>query len=358
MSRHILRPRRLRKFYQLLSDTGSYLRASRYFPFACIILGAVLGYRFSAYHRHSHILLARSSSRPRVFASASASLPSPLLTVLPVVLLSSVYSTDSSERDDERARTAARNSALRSVASMHFLHDSADEDAAELVRGAVTGVTDSATVIFEKLREGEEVSYRALFEYANTNLAGRVVVLHNSDIYFDESVACAGLLRPERKLVLALSRHPSPDCVAASGHDETGWSAQDLCEAYHVVHQASHDAFAFVPPVPENFLEDIGDLPVNRLGAENIVLWNLQRLGLGTINPCGNIHAFHAHCDAGTRAGQARAASGNEGEKRKQFGATKEFGFIDVERWSGGDGKGLDCLLYGLSMARRSNDTL
>lgn len=358
MSRHILRPRRLRKLYQLLRNTASYLCASRYFPLTCIILGAVLGYTFSAYHRHSRILLARSSSRPRVFASASASLPSPLPTALPVVLLSSIYSTDSPERDDERARTAARNSALRSVSSMHFLHDFGDEDAAELVRGAVIGVTDSADVIYEELREGEEVSYRALFEYANTNLAGRVVVLHNSDIYFDESVACAGLLRPERKLVLALSRHPSPDCVAASGHDETGWSAQDLCEAYHVVRQASHDAFVFVPPVPQDFLEDVSDLRVNQFGAENVVLWNLQRLGLGTINPCGNIHAFHAHCDAGARAGEAREASGNEGRRREQFGATKEFGFIDAERWGGEVGKGLDCLLYGLSMTRRSNGTL
>lgn len=275
----------------------------------------------------------------------------------PIALLSSAYSSTSAERDDERARTAARNAALRSVAKLHFLRGYGDMKAESRVRSAVDRVAEAAEVVFENMRQGESVTYRALFEYANRRLVGNVVVLHNADIYFDDSVACAGLLTPERRVVMALSRHPSPDCVAASGHDETGWSGQDLCEGYHVVQQASHDVFAFVPPVSEGFLDALGELRVNQFGAENVVLWNMQQEGLQTINPCGNVHAFHAHCDAGARAPESRGSFGNEGHRRKEFGATSEFGFIGVEKWAGQEAKGLDCLLYGLSLARKKNET-
>jgi hypothetical protein len=167
-------------------------------------------------------------------------------------------------------------------------------------------------------------------------LVGKVVALSNADIYFDASVACAGLLRREKKVVLALSRHPSPDCVDGSGHGQSGREPQDLCQGYHPVQQASHDVFIFIPPLPAEFIDAIDeDIRVNVMGAENLIIYLLEHFAQVTVlNPCGNIHAFHAHCDARARADSAKASQANIGS--------------NPAMWAGPSATGVDCLLYGL----------
>lgn len=251
-------------------------------------------------------------------------------------------------------RVVARNAALRSVDAVHLLRAQKDVEVEDAVQRAVDGIAGAAPLVFERLPDGSDVTYAALFAYANKHLSGKIVVLANADIYFDESLACAGLLQSGRGAVLALSRHPSPDCVAGSGHGDTAWEPQDLCAAYHPQAQASHDVFAFVAPLADEFVAALGNLRVNQFGAENVVLWNMRRFArVEPLNPCGNVHAFHAHCDAGARAESAHQSKGNEGDRRREFGATTRHGFLDPSLWGGRHSAGVDCLLLGYSLSPR-----
>jgi hypothetical protein len=318
--------------------------------FACGLLASI-AWTYSA------VAVARSEPRTKVSAAATKA----ARNRAPIALLSSAYAaaanlpSSSSKpererervatRDDERARVVARNFALRSVDEMHLLHENGDIACIALVENIV----GKGSIQWKELGAGEDVTYAMLFGYANEALTGRVVVLAHADIYFDESIACAGLLEPAQNTVLALSRHPSADCVQGSGHGDTGWEPQDLCAGYHPVKSASHDVFVFSSPLPAAFVSSLGSLRVNEFGAENVVIHLLQTVAKQrVVNPCANVHAFHAHCDAATRAASAHQARGSIAESRRQFGATHAFGFLNPAEWGGPGASGVDCLLYGL----------
>jgi hypothetical protein len=351
---HSKAPRRLRRLLTRLGNSLLRVPVGRAaLLFALVAGGFALGLAFSARALSAlaaaRLAVARAAPRPAVSA-----LMRPADAAGGVVLLSSAYESGDAARDDERARVVAKNAALRSVAEVRMLTEFGDGAAARAVRAAVGGVKGAAPVGFVELAKGRGVTYARLFAYANEELAGRAVVLHNADIFFDESIACAGLLRAERRVVLALSRHPSPDCVYGSGHGDTGFEAQDLCAGYHPLYAASHDVFAFVPPLPDAFITALGDLRVNQFGAENVVLFNLRHAArVEPINPCANIHAFHAHCDASARAASAHESVGSEAERRRQFSGTPAHGFLDPAAWAGKSASGVDCLLLGLSQPAR-----
>lgn len=322
--------------------------------FLAFLVGLLAGVIARGRWMHAGIVRARAEPRPPVAAAVR-----PHERPLRVVLLSSAYSGSGGGGDagraDERARVVAKNAALRSVAAVHLLHAGGDVAVVDAVERAVAAVVDPAPVVFDEMPRAEPLTYGTLFEYANRKLAGRVVVLANADVYFDESVACTGLLRAGRGVALSLTRHPSPDCVAGSGHGDTAWEPQDLCAAYHPVSQASHDVFAFVAPLPNAFVAALRDLRVNQFGAENVVLWNLRRFAhVEPLNPCANVHAFHAHCNAQMRGASAHQRTGNEGDRRREFGATTRYGFLDPSLWGGQDAAGVDCLLLGLSSPPRN----
>jgi hypothetical protein len=301
---HSKAPRRLRRLLTRLGNSLLRVPVGRAaLLFALVAGGFALGLAFSARALSAlaaaRLAVARAAPRPAVSA-----LMRPADAAGGVVLLSSAYESGDAARDDERARVVAKNAALRSVAEVRMLTEFGDGAAARAVRAAVGGVKGAAPVGFVELAKGRGVTYARLFAYANEELAGRVVVLHNADIFFDESIACAGLLRAERRVVLALSRHPSPDCVYGSGHGDTGFEAQDLCAGYHPLYAASHDVFAFVPPLPDAFITALGDLRVNQFGAENVVLYNLRHAARALVGE----HRRRAHrSEARARSTRARA---------------------------------------------------
>jgi hypothetical protein len=150
------------------------------------------------------------------------------------------------------------------------------------------------TILEKKLirvHYGMQPTYKDLFDYANLRLArGSVAIITNSDIFFDESLACVTPVSPSRRafnatrqhLAYALSRHPSYPCL----------SRPDYCEDY----TGSHDAFVFAPPLPAKFASRL-DFTQNNIGAENIVIWEFRRLdGFVVKNPCHTVRCYHVHC--------------------------------------------------------------
>lgn len=249
-------------------------------------------------------------------------------------------------RIEELRLVVLRNLALAAVSRYELLVEGGASLPASLQNAS--GVGRLSTTV---LRPGELVTYAALFARANAVAPpGSVAVVANADIYFDESLSCAGLL--SNRVVLALSRHPSPDCVSASARGDTGWEPADFCAGYDPVRAASHDAFAFVVPLADDVVMALGELQVNEFGAENVAIYLLKRAGYKVLNPCANVHAFHQHCDARDRARSAHQNAGSVADRRMQFAGADEWGFVDVAQWAGqaftGAGKGLDCLAYGL----------
>jgi hypothetical protein len=74
-----------------------------------------------------------------------------------------------------------------------------------------------------------------------------------------------------------------------------------LSRSDHLGHQActgytgSHDTFVFVPPLPDSVAARLRDVPPNRAGAENVVLYELSVSGVGLSNPCYALDAHHVH---------------------------------------------------------------
>ena len=188
-------------------------------------------------------------------------------------------------------------------AKIHILYEK-DNPKPQLLRllaaHSKSGVdVDNRLVLVEN---DEQPTYSAFFEYINKAVPnGAVAVVANSDIYFDESLACLGpssskLTDPcseaphlEPPVMYALSRRHSPAC--GRNFDLPKKRVFDLCEDY----RGSHDAFVFTVPVHPHVVASTKHFQ-NRLGAENVVIFEFRRAGYVVKNPCKRIRAYHLHC--------------------------------------------------------------
>lgn len=332
----------IRRTLSRLIRTKPYV--ARLLVLLIFLLSTLLGVALHAWWAHSQVLLARAlDAHTQRYTNATLAL-STSRRAPGVTLVSSLYSARySTSRIAELRVVVLRNLALRAVSRYELLVESGT-----FLPPVLQNASASGRLATTHLRADEPVTYAALLARANAvTPAGSVAVVANADIYFDESLLCAGLLSP--RVALALSRHPSPDCAAASARGDTAWEPADFCAGYDPVRAASHDAFAFVAPLDGAVIARLGALRVNEFGAENVVVWALRRAGLRVVNPCANVHAFHQHCDARARAREARQRSGSVAERRGEFAGAERWGFVDVATWGRDDftEQGLDCLSYG-----------
>jgi hypothetical protein len=129
----------------------------------------------------------------------------------------------------------------------------------------------------EKVRlveHGRRVTYRDLFDYANTRLGGRRVIVANADIYFDRTLARLDGYDLAGKL-LCLSR----------------WDIQGNGSSLFFEHPASQDAWVFLSPLPEFRCDFHLGLP----GCDNRLVWEAARAGLALSNPGRSVRAHHLH---------------------------------------------------------------
>lgn len=140
--------------------------------------------------------------------------------------------------------------------------------------------------------------YADFLEYANHHLAGKVVVIAHTDIYFDETIGCASSLLVEahaQRMAFAITRRPAPACPLASGGGHLHGLPTNLCAADSTIH--GYDAFAFVAPVPEVVVAATRGLKQNALGSDLRFIDALRTVGGYTLyNPCAQIAAYHLHC--------------------------------------------------------------
>jgi len=143
-----------------------------------------------------------------------------------------------------------------------------------------------SVVLAGRLENDMPFRYRQAFEYANTHLSGRLVLIMNADVFLGsgwESLPPLDWFRSHQR-AFALSRHsqrwwPHPD-------DRT------MCSIF--TYMSSHDAFLFAAPVPQALLDRL-DFPQNSWHAENVLITELRRVGLDVRNPCETFQLLHHH---------------------------------------------------------------
>ncbi len=186
-----------------------------------------------------------------------------------MVLLTGFYTDEDPARKQELLECLRRNGENTLIHEVHvFLEDPAAE------RAVATACVESSKLKIRMVQHGRRLSFQDLFEYANRNLAGRRILLANSDIFFDSSL---DLLR-SRDLcgqLLCLSR----------------WDIQpDGCSMFFE-NPSSQDAWIFDAPI-RRFRSDFHlGLP----GCDNRLAWEAKQVGLSLANPGRSVRANHLH---------------------------------------------------------------
>jgi hypothetical protein len=206
--------------------------------------------------------------------------------------------------------------------AIYDVHIMTESDCGELLKtfekwaDRISNTTVIRKDLHHKLRcvpspTGVQPRYTDFFNYANNSLAGRLVVLANADIVFDETLR---RIEPERiltgEIMFVLSVSPPPwngrykevfgtDCnptvkcgvgawQGAPAYKSSGWS---------------WDAYVFASPLPKKFNPSEANVVMNMMGAEYIAAYQFERSGVKVYNPCEYVHTYHWHCQGGKMHG-------------------------------------------------------
>lgn len=129
-------------------------------------------------------------------------------------------------------------------------------------------------------------------KYANDKLTGKVVILANSDVYFDKTLLNLVIQAEEldSKKAYIISRRRTIRKIYGEFVEWDDSNDRDQCEYYN----GSHDAFVFVPPLPDDLVEAL-PFHLGVPGVENIVIWEMKHRNIKVLNPCRVINVFHLH---------------------------------------------------------------
>src|ERR1043165_6934941 len=180
-----------------------------------------------------------------------------------MILLAGLYLDPNRERLAELLTCIERNAANRHIDAVHvFVEEEAD----------VSSFPQLESQKIPIVPNGRRVTFRRLFDYANRELRGERVIVANTDVFFDRTLA------------------------RLDDYDLTGWllclSRWDLNGDgvwRHFDYDMSQDAWIFEAPVP-----DIAcNFHLGVLGCETRLAWEAAHAGLKLANPSRSIRAYH-----------------------------------------------------------------
>lgn len=186
-----------------------------------------------------------------------------------MILLVGLYVDPHADRMREFLTCLERNAANRAIAEVHVFVEQPVE-----LENLVASYPQLESAKIRLLSWGRRVTYLALIDYANRELAGCRVIIANADIFFDHTLARFAHY-DLRGWFLCLSR--------CDIHADGSWSLFDF--------EASQDAWIFEAPIPAVDC----DFPLGLLGCDNRVAWQAEHAGLAVSNPSRSIRAFHLH---------------------------------------------------------------
>ena len=202
--------------------------------------------------------------------------------ITPMILLTGFYHDPDPHRRGELLECIKRNLA----------NDWIDE-VRVFIEDATAPETISELLDHRKLRSielGRRVTFRFLFDYANENLKGQIVLVANADIYFDETLRRLQGYDLNRKL-FCLSR----------------WDVQPDGSTVFFEHPSSQDAWIFQAPIPEMNCDFHMGLPA----CDNRLAWEAEQAGLLISNPSRTLHVNHLHLSRIHRYTERQRLSGS-----------------------------------------------
>lgn len=152
-------------------------------------------------------------------------------------------------------------------------------------------------------------TYKTMFQYASEQpdgyFRGATVVVANTDIVFDESLANLPPVEQEA-YVLSVNHKPDPAIYeAATGTSlcDTPTTQDNRCPwpGWKKANTRSWDAFVLRPPLPERFSDAAAangaplDVFMNMVGGENRAKCGLEAAGLEVLNACMYVRTQHWH---------------------------------------------------------------
>lgn len=140
-------------------------------------------------------------------------------------------------------------------------------------------------VILNKLTSRN--TYFNYFKYAKNNIPkGDIIVLANSDIYFDDSISKTKQFDLD-KYILALTRW-------SSNGTEDGNRIENGNIVYYKNHYCSQDVWIWKNPL--NLFEQVDcKFGMGVLGCDNKIAHSFSEMKYEVINPCLDIIAYHYH---------------------------------------------------------------
>jgi len=172
------------------------------------------------------------------------------------------------DRNNELQNCLQKNIENQSIEKIHLYID--DDEAYEYINKINS---DKINII----QTGKKPMYSDLFNFALQNLKDKICMITNSDIYIESCDLSIFNKLNDNNTVFALTRHE---------HD----LSSPLIDNY----PGSHDSFIFKSPLNNIFLENIQHYQ-HIWGAENVLLYELNKANIKLYNPCRQIKIVHLH---------------------------------------------------------------
>jgi hypothetical protein len=207
--------------------------------------------------------------------------------------------TDDSESDANTTVQPDANATVQPAVQLNAVVDGTDETCEPLIAALIR--FGFSTHNIEKLTcipvHGNP-TYANFTRYMNSQLRGKQVLLTNSDIVFDATLADVNVdeLQGGKKVhVLSVKPPLYHNPTTHQSCHTTDRCNLGMVEGWNGTGN-SWDTYILVPPLPEMDLSNVQH-PMNLIGAENSYAYTLHlRGGIELVNMCQEVNAIHWHC--------------------------------------------------------------
>jgi len=189
-------------------------------------------------------------------------------------IVTSFYISNNEERTQELIKALDNNLHNKYINNVHLFVD--NENAIFFLKNKYNNLINNKIKI---CGVGKQPLYSDLFMYCNS-LKNKICMITNSDIWI-HSINNINILdklnENKKKTVFSLTRHE---------HDLNSHLIDNYC--------GSHDSFIFIAPIDESIIKHVKHKQ-NIWGAENVVLYELNKLKYKLYNYCKDIIIVHEH---------------------------------------------------------------
>lgn len=193
-----------------------------------------------------------------------------------IALVVGMYIDRREARMGELVEALARNLSNPAISAVHFLIEEPAERYEEYVSSNACAASRSLRGLaqhpkIEVVPLGRRAKYEDYFAHVNSRLSGRIVIVTNADIYFDDTV----------RLIAGLDMANMFVCLSRTEAD--GISNPNMW--------GSQDSWIFLSPIrpfPSNWHLGVP-------GCDNKIAHEAFSAGMKVINPCLSVRANHLH---------------------------------------------------------------